>query len=491
MNSRELADKLKNNPKEKAQNIEEILKWCKKNAEHINVLDNDECFLAEESIKHLMQNKAKNPWDKEDAKFVVYFLAKKAINKFGLDKSVRSIGIVEESEQDAEAQSTIRGSCSYTMDNKFFDITYTQRVLDDLTSNNTEKFLEGLKTIYHEVQHARQLNSIVNEQREDGTTIPKSTTRYLSALEDIVSKTSKKFYNENYEKLLNENDANKTGLIEAYNTLQNYAPNLFKQIDWNKVLIRIKNYDKNFHDAIITLSTGKNYDFKKELDTRASEYITAHPELVEKYPILQMGFHKDGSKKDIIQLLEDRINMIEDGEDLERVNSLYEIIANHRNVTNGGLKGSKNEVLAISDYIERTGTEDEFVFNLLRYRLENRMKMTPEQIAEYMKNEYKIAAKVRQQKGEKELEPEQEESIRDEVGEELKTKTQNQQQDEEHAETIWMNRLQVKNDNVAKMQDGAKRQQDVVKLIQDLDREHRQERNQQIQEENQNNGQGR
>lgn len=90
---------------------------------------------------------------------------------------------------------------------------------------------------------------------------------------------------------------------------------------------------------------------------------------------------------------------------------------------------------------------------------------------------------------EKERPPE--ESIKDEVGDETKPKTQSQQQDEQQAEAIWMNRLQTNNDNVAKMQDGAKKQQDVVKLIQDLDREHRQDRNQQIQEENQNNGQGR
>mgnify|MGYP003301793235 CR=1 FL=1 len=90
---------------------------------------------------------------------------------------------------------------------------------------------------------------------------------------------------------------------------------------------------------------------------------------------------------------------------------------------------------------------------------------------------------------EKERPPE--ESIKDEVGDETKTKTQSQQQDEQQAEAIWMNRLQTNNDNVARMQDGAKKQQDVVKLIQDLDREHRQDRNQQIQEENQNNGQGR
>lgn len=88
-----------------------------------------------------------------------------------------------------------------------------------------------------------------------------------------------------------------------------------------------------------------------------------------------------------------------------------------------------------------------------------------------------------------EKEMETEESIKDEVGEEAKPKNQGQKQDEKQAETIWMNRLQANNDNVAKMQDGAKKQQDVVKLIQDLDRGHNQDRHQEIQEQNE--GQGR
>lgn len=88
-----------------------------------------------------------------------------------------------------------------------------------------------------------------------------------------------------------------------------------------------------------------------------------------------------------------------------------------------------------------------------------------------------------------EKEMETEESIKDKVGEEAKPKTQGQRQDEKQAETIWMNRLQANNDNVAKMQDGAKKQKDVVKLIQDLDREHNQDRHQEIQEQNE--GQGR
>lgn len=86
---------------------------------------------------------------------------------------------------------------------------------------------------------------------------------------------------------------------------------------------------------------------------------------------------------------------------------------------------------------------------------------------------------------------EQEQSIKDEVGDESKPKTQEQQQNEQEAEAKWMNSFQACDQEVTKMQDGAKKKQEVVKLIQNLEQERKQEQNKQIQEENENQGQGR
>ena len=82
-----------------------------------------------------------------------------------------------------------------------------------------------------------------------------------------------------------------------------------------------------------------------------------------------------------------------------------------------------------------------------------------------------------------------EESIKDEIGDEFKHKTQENRQNEQEAETKWMNSLQACYEQVGKMHDGAKMKQEVVKLIQDLEQERRQEKNAEIQEENQNNEQ--
>ena len=102
--------------------------------------------------------------------------------------------------------------------------------------------------------------------------------------------------------------------------------------------------------------------------------------------------------------------------------------------------------------------------------------------------------RIQQQSKQQSIQPQEkekpvEESIKDEVGDEFKPKTEEKQQNEQEAETKWMHSLQACDEQVAKMQDGAKKKQEVVKLIQNLEQEKRQERDGQIQEENQNNEQ--
>lgn len=103
---------------------------------------------------------------------------------------------------------------------------------------------------------------------------------------------------------------------------------------------------------------------------------------------------------------------------------------------------------------------------------------------------------VKQQAYQQSIQPQEkektmEESIKDEVGDEFKSKNQEQQQNEQEAETKWMNSLQACDEQVARMQDGAKKKQEVVQLIQNLERERKQQQNRQIQEENENQVQGR
>lgn len=113
---------------------------------------------------------------------------------------------------------------------------------------------------------------------------------------------------------------------------------------------------------------------------------------MEKYPALQVSFNLDGTKKDILQLLKEREKMLEI-EDIENVNDFYEMIIKHRLNIGNGLEGVKEEFLKLTEYIQRTGTEDKFIFDIARYQLENRLRAKPEQIRDIMDTLYKISLK--------------------------------------------------------------------------------------------------
>ena len=183
---------------------------------------------------------------------------------------------------------------------------------------------------------------------------------------------------------------------------------------------------------------GKTKDRATQLDNICYGYITSnnHLEMLQKYPILQLAYNLDGSKKDIITLLSEREERLGNCEDAKSINDLYRYIANQKNFYIGGLTGIKPEILALGRYIKETGTEDEFVYDLLRDRLQMK-KLTPENIESLIQQQKKIAESRRKQlqaeKGnaQQEIQYEEQESIKDEVGDEFKTKTQEQEQNEQ------------------------------------------------------------
>ena len=126
---------------------------------------------------------------------------------------------------------------------------------------------------------------------------------------------------------------------------------------------------------------GKTKDRATQLDNICYGYITSnnHLEMLQKYPILQLAYNLDGSKKDIITLLSEREERLGNGEDAKSINDLYRYIANQKNFYIGGLTGIKPEILDLGRYIKETGTEDEFVYDLLRDRLQMK-NLTPENI---------------------------------------------------------------------------------------------------------------
>lgn len=478
MEAHELAEKFRNSPKTE-QNCQDVVKWCSENAKDLDLTDKNQQFLYEISTNYLMKYKI-GKWNKEDANVVINYLAKKSAQELGIDENV-TIKILEESEYKGTYGDDSSAMCINNGDNTF-DISYSPTIVKNLLSNNCDQFLRGMQTIFHEVVHAKQ-NSVIQRKDISGVEIPKNKTMYIMALETIARKYDSKFYKENYSHLIKENHAEKIGLRDAMETIKKYNPTLYQTYNQEVIAQRLKSYDKNFYDAEIFLKSGKSVDLMLQIDTLSSGYIEQHPEIIEKFPILQVGYNLDGSKKDLKQLLSERNNMINSNSAPDKINELYEAIANHRNVLTGGLKGTKDELLSLDEYIAKTGTSDEFIFNLVKYRLEHKTKMTPEQIAEFMEKEYNTAAKTREEMQEKEINHKKPESIKDEVGDELKPKTEEKQQEEQQVEAMWQNRFQSWDRDSLNLPNSAKRKEEAVRVIHEIETEKQKEEKEQNQSE--------
>lgn len=478
MEAHELAEKFRNNTKTEVA-YQEIVKWCGENSSKLDLQDRDQQYLYDMSTRYLMKYKI-GKWNKDDASVVINYLAKKSAWKLGIDENV-TVKILEEAEYKQVHGDSSNAVCVNNGDDTF-NISYSPKVVENLLSNNYDQFLRGMQTIFHEVVHAQQ-NSVIQRANIQGVDIPKTKTIYIMALETIARKHDPKFYKENYGQLLKENHAEKIGLRQAMETMEKYNPNLYQAYNQEILQQRLENYDRNFYDAEVTLKSGKAVDFMLQIDTLSSIYIEKHPEIIEKFPILQVGYNLDGTKKDLRQLIAERDEMLISSKAPEKINELYEAIANHRNVLTGGLKGTKDELVALDDYVARTGTDDEFIFNLIKYRLENKTKMSPEQIAEFMEKEYAAAAKTRQARQEQELEQEKQDSIKDEVGDEFQPKTETEKQEEQQVEAMWQNKFQSWDRDAVNLPNSAKRKEEAVKIIQDIERQKAQQEKQQTQED--------
>lgn len=199
-------------------------------------------------------------------------------------------------------------------------------------------------------------------------------------------------------------------------------------------MAEIDRFDKQSKESLTVF--GKNNSRPQQLDTICNAYIgvNQHLEMLSKYPVLQLAYNQDGSKKDIITLLQDRVKKLENGENPEIINELYKTIANQKNFYIGGLTGVKPEILALGKYIQETGTDDEFVYDLLRDRLQMK-NLTPENIENLIQQQKKSAEirrmklKYEQEINQQEIEYEKPESIKDEVGDEFVEESEQQQQD--------------------------------------------------------------
>lgn len=374
--------------------LKKLVDWCKENIGILDFSNKDFIYLYENAMKYLF-NVRIGRWNEEDAKLVLQYISRKFANRFFIDANI-NITILDHDTYESTYGNTIavcvdKGNC-------MFDVVYSPKVIENLMSNAYLPFRRGLQFIYHEIVHVLQ-NCILQQETIEGCSIPYTKKMYIMALETITRKIDPQFYKANYIHLLKENHAEKIGLQEAMNTIGKYNMKLYAQYNQEDFSHLMEQYDKNFFESKTTM-LNQTGDTIKQIDLGCCLFLEKYPEYIEKMPILKLAFHTDGTKKNVIELLKDRELLLATGRKKDVIDELYATIANQKNFSAGGLPGTKVELYQLDEYIKTTATDDEFVFDLIKYRLINRTNMTEKQINEYIKmeREYSIKQKESQNK---------------------------------------------------------------------------------------------
>lgn len=291
MEAHELAEKFRN-AKQTREGFEEIVAWCNENAGSLDLTNRDHQYLYEMATRYLMKIKIGH-WNKDDANVVINYLAKREAWKLGIDENI-TVSILEEADYKEKHGGSSIAACVNNGDDTF-NVSYSPAVVNALLSNNYDRFLRGMQNIFHEVVHAQQ-NSGIQRTNIKGVEIPQTKTIYIMALETIARKYNPEFYKENYSHLIKENHAEKFGLIYAMETIRKYNPSFYQAYNQEKVAQKISEYDRNFYEGKMVLN-GKTFDSMLEIDTLCCAYISQAPDILKKYPVLQVGYNMDGTKK--------------------------------------------------------------------------------------------------------------------------------------------------------------------------------------------------
>lgn len=202
MDAHELAEKLRN----KQGTYDELLQWCEETVDNMDLNNPDYQYLYDRAIRFMMQGRITNLSEKE-ATIMTKYLSKSYMHEKGLDDRITVNVLDWENFIKRHKSDKLNGMCT-TLKGTRFILDYSPNVIEGLMSGNRDKFMDALKTIYHETAHVIQESSIALPEI-NGKKVHYVSSLYEIALENTARKADSKFYDENYSNLVLENQANK------------------------------------------------------------------------------------------------------------------------------------------------------------------------------------------------------------------------------------------------------------------------------------------
>lgn len=336
---------------------------------HSMDFNNDTDFYLCSKVNSYLFKKKIGCFNKDEAKFLTINLAKLSIKMLNIQEKKINIELMEIEEFKKIYRENWRAVCISKKDTNH-SIVYSEKVSNDLMSNDILAILRGMESITHETIHVFQNEKIQKDYTKLNAVQAKNA--YIMALENITRKLNPEFYEKNYDNLLSENDAQKNGLLMAMNILKAYNKEVYNLFDEEKIKNRMKEYDDNINEREKEIA---GFIPKKGQTTIIMEFLTREClkidlKLLKDYPILEIAYNKDGTQKNILELLEDRNLRLNKRENLknnsiEDINDLFFTIIHNRDRTSSELV---EEIDSLEKYILSKDIKDEFVYELLHNR---------------------------------------------------------------------------------------------------------------------------
>lgn len=256
---RALINKLKSYLKKSYKNIDiEII-----NAIISNILSDNSIDISNEEIFQVIKGLCYCYLSKYDKEYDVEIVSSKALESLNKYHSKNILGLIK--------------------DKKIY-------LEESIVLAIRDKNIEIIRTIMHEVHHAKQRNSL------DKNVI--NYRNFLISIEQIIiMEMDEQYYHDNYQLFFDEIEARFEAEYALYAYLELVAPNILSYV-YNDMVNNINECEKDL-EIIMRMVKGNSYN----RDVLIDNIISKNPQYIEIYPILNFYYNDDGTKIPVGEIL--------------------------------------------------------------------------------------------------------------------------------------------------------------------------------------------
>lgn len=201
--------------------------------------------------------------------------------------------------------SKAHGNCFVRLnENMYWPVLYSR---DELTSI----FLSQLDTVFHELNHFEQVLKMKSDKYV-------SYNNYRMAQEEIT--TSDTIYEDNYWNMLLEMESRLVGKRRVGELIKSLGDNYpFKDLlEKNMERTDKEGYIENVHEVAPKLLHEEGFQESEAVRNQLlHERIAKCPQYLKEYPILKYRYNEDGSRKKILDIVNDLSEYANDGEKIK------------------------------------------------------------------------------------------------------------------------------------------------------------------------------